>query len=167
MFSLTIGGCAIGLAFFLFRPSVCILEEYTPLYLKQIGYSASFIGLAPLLGLFTQTAGIPLLSYLLEKFRARRLFLFLSILTSIPSTLLFFAAKPPKAICDEPKINSTTANHTTSWLNTTDHYTWLPSSSPSLPNKSKNDDDGERLKFFIIFMVVRGIFELSKDLLSH
>ena len=66
MFSLAVGGVAIRLAFFLFRPSVCILDEYVPLYLSQIGYSASFIGLAPVLGLITQTVGIPLLGYLAD-----------------------------------------------------------------------------------------------------
>ena len=49
--SLTVASVAIGLAFFLFRPSVCILEEYTLLYLKQIGNSASFIGTVWLLSL--------------------------------------------------------------------------------------------------------------------
>lgn len=154
MFSLTLGGVAVGVAFFLFRPSVCILEEYTPLYLKQIGYSASFIGLAPILGLVTQTVGIPVLGYLADKFRARRLFLFLSVLISIPSTLLFLAADTPKPICDESTGNSTSGNNSVvALLNRTTNF-----------NGSPNDNDGERLRFFFIFMGLRGIFELSKRL---
>jgi MFS family permease len=165
MFSLTVGGVAVGLAFFLFRPSVCILEEYTPLYLKQIGYSASFIGLAPVLGLLTQTVGIPLFGYLADKFRARRLFLFLSIVISIPSTLLFLASHTPDPICDESMRNSTMTNNTIDpTMNRTDNFTGLPSASPSFPVTTKSDNNGERLKFFFIFMVLRGIFELSKRL---
>ena len=163
MLSLTVGGVAIGLAFFLFRPSVCVVEEYTPLYLKQIGYSASFIGLAPLLGLVTQTIGIPLLGFLADKFRARKLFLFLSVLISIPSTLLFLAAKNPQPICDESKGNSTIRNNTivNSLLNLTGNVAELPSPSSS---DTRSDNDRERLTFFLIFMVLRGIFELSKRL---
>ena len=160
--SLTVGGVAIGLAFFLFRPSVCVVEEYTPLYLKQIGYSASFIGLAPLLGLVTQTIGIPLLGFLADKFRARKLFLFLSVLISIPSTLLFLAAKNPQPICDESKGNSTIRNNTivNSLLNLTGNVAELPSPS----SDTQSDNDRERLTFFLIFMALRGIFELSKRL---
>lgn len=162
MLSLTVGGVAIGLAFFLFRPSVCILEEYTPLYLKQVGYSASFIGLAPLLGLVTQTIGIPLLGFLADKFRARKLFLFLSVFISIPSTMLFLAAKTPEPICDESKGNLTIRNNTiVSLFNLTDNFTELPSASHS---HTQSDNDGERLNFFLIFMVLRGIFELAKRL---
>jgi MFS family permease len=165
MFSLTVAGVAIGLAFFLFRPSVCILEEYVPLYLKQIGYSASFIGLAPILGLVTQTVGIPLLSYLADKFRARRLFLFLSVFISIPSTLLFLAAETPEPICGESMGNSTITNITiVTSLNRTDNFTSLPSALPSFSMKTQSDNNGQRLKFYFIFMVLRGIFELSKRL---
>ena len=156
MLSLTVDGVAIGLAFFLFRPSVCILEEYTPLYLKQIGYSPSFIGLAPILGLVTQTIGIPLLGYLADKFRARKLFLFLSVLISIPSALLFLAAKTPNPICDESTGNLSSKNKTMlTLLNRTSNFSVPPAAS---------SDNNERLKYFIIFMVLRGIFELLKRL---
>jgi MFS family permease len=166
MFSLAVGGVAIGLAFFLFRPSVCILDEYVPLYLSQIGYSASFIGLAPVLGLITQTVGIRLLGYLADKFRARRLFLFLSVFISIPSTLLFLAAETPEPICDESMANSTITNISmiVTSLNRTDNFTSLPSALPSFSMKTQSDNNGERLKLFFIFMVLRGIFELSKRL---
>ena len=163
MFSLTVGGVAIGLAFFLFRSSVCFIEEYTPLYLTQIGYSAAFVGLAPILGLFTQTFGIPSLSYLADKFRARKLFLFLSILISIPSTLLFLAVPIPEPICDETKGNVTISYNTIVAplaLNKTDS-----SHNVSSLSDVEHDVHGEkRLTFFIVFIILRGIFELSKRL---
>ena len=174
MFSLTIGGVAIGLAYFLFRPSVCIVEEYTPLYLQQIGYSAAFIGLAPILGLFTQTFGIPSLSYLADKYRARKLFLFLSISISIPSALLFLAAPVPDPICDETKGNLTMRNNTiVTPLNKTDNYTSVLRSfnvssfndtGSSLFEAEPDGLDKKRQTFFIIFIILRGIFELSKRL---
>ncbi|XP_028400093.1 uncharacterized protein LOC114523394 isoform X2 [Dendronephthya gigantea] len=161
---LTVGGVAISMAFFLFRPSVCILEEYTPLYLKQIGYSPSFIGLAPVLGLVTQTVGIPLLGYLADKFRARKLFLFFSVLLSIPSALLFLAADTPEPICDGNTGNLTVDN--TSLVNVlfNSTYTGLNESQLTSPSKTQNEKDGNRLRFFFIFMVLRGIFELLKRL---
>ena len=157
MLSLTVDGVAICLAFFLFRPSVCILEEYTPLYLRQIGYSPSFIGLAPVLGLVTQTIGIPLLGHLADKFRARKLFLFLSVLISIPGALLFFAAQTPNPICDESTGNLSHTNKTMlTLLNRTSNF--------SSPSAASSDNDEERLKYFSIFMALRGIFELLKRL---
>ena len=157
MLSLTVDGVAIGLAFFLFRPSVCILEEYTPLYLKQVGYSPSFIGLAPVLGLVTQTIGIPLLGYLADKFRARKLFLFLSVLISIPTALLFLAAQTPSPICDESSGNLSRTNKTILTL-------LSRTSNLSSPSAASSDNNEERLKYFSIFMVLRGIFELLKRL---
>lgn len=165
MVFLTVAGVAVGVAFFLFRPSVAIVEEYTPLYLKQIGYSASFIGLAPILGLVTQTVGIPLLGYLADKYRARKLLLFLSVLISIPSTLLFLAAPIPEPICNLTTKNASEGDNNTS-SNRTYNFTKSPSVSPSSRTKIQDDSDygSGRLKFFIIFIILRGIFELCKRL---
>ena len=63
---LTVNGVAVCLAYFIFVPSVNIVDEYAALYLAQLGYSETVIGLAPILGLATQTFGLPLLSYLAE-----------------------------------------------------------------------------------------------------
>ena len=119
-------------------------------------------GLAPLLGLVTQTIGIPLLGFLAEKFRARKLFLFLSVFISTPSTLLFLAAKKPEPTCDESKGNSTMRNSTIALLlNVTDNFTELQSASHS---NTQSENDGKWLNFFLIFMVLRGIFELANRL---
>ena len=104
---LTVNGVAVSVAFFFFRSSVCIVEEYTLLYLQQLSYSATFVGLAPILDLFTKTVGMPSLSHLADKFPARRLFLFLSISTSISCALLFLAAPIPKLICEGTTPNQT------------------------------------------------------------
>lgn len=179
---LTYNGVAVGLAFFLFRPSVCIMEEYTPLYLKQLGYNATFIGLVPILGLFTQIVGIPLLNYLADKYRARKLFLFLCILISIPCALLFLAAAIPKPICEVTMQNQTLGNNTivASW-NTTHRYNHssfvvkrsVDFSSFSDTNETSSSDlkikpddklDSHRIGFFVLFLILRGIFELTKRL---
>ena len=180
--SLTVDGVAVCLAFFLFKSSVCTVEEYTPLYLTQLGYSATFVGLAPILGLFTQTVGIPSISYLADKFRARKLTLFLSISTSIPCALLFLAAPIPKPICEGTTPNQTPENNTiiASW-NTTHHYdnssfvVKQPAGSSSFSDTKEatsghlkiiadNKLDSRRIEFFVIFLILRGIFELTKRL---
>lgn len=85
---LTVNGVAIGMAFFIFAPGVAIVDEYTVLYLEQLGYSNTWIGLVPMLGLFAQIVGLPLLSYFADKYRARKLFLFLSVAIAVPSMLV-------------------------------------------------------------------------------
>ena len=179
---LTINGVAVGLAFFLFRSSVCIMEEYTPLYLKQLGYSAIFIGLVPILGLFTQIVGIPLLNHLADKYRARKPFLYLSILISIPCALLFLVAPIPKPVYVESTRNQTLGNNTivASW-NTSRRYNNSLfvvkrsvdfSSFPDTNNASsshlkiKHDDklDSQQIGFFAFFLILRGLFELTKKL---
>ena len=143
----------------------------------------------PILGLVTQAVGIPLLGYLADKFRARKLFFFLSVIISILSTLLFLAAPTPQPICDVATANSTAGNNTTvASLNRTDYvvglshnFTMSPSALPSfsvsslsqaqhtelhtqVPTKNQDEGDGKRVKSFVIFMILRGIFELSKKL---
>ena len=49
MFSLTTGGLAIGFAFFMFRSCVATIEEFMPLFMAQLGYSAVYIGIVPVL----------------------------------------------------------------------------------------------------------------------
>ncbi|XP_028400111.1 uncharacterized protein LOC114523406 [Dendronephthya gigantea] len=160
---LTVGGVAVSMAFFLFGSSVSIIEEYTPLYLKQIGYSPSFIGLAPILGLVTQTVGMPLLGYLADKFRARKLFLFFSVLLSIPSVLLFLAADTPEPICNRNTGNVMVDNTTVvNVFNRT--FTELNDSQLTSPSKTQNEKEENRLRFFLIFMALRGIFDLLKRL---
>lgn len=174
MVTLTVGGVSICLAYFLFRPSVCIVEEYTPLYLQQIGYSSKYIGLAPILGLFTQTFGIPSLSYLADKFRARRFFLFLSVSISIPSALLFLAAPIPRPICEKTTYLTTGNKTIIASLNRTDdngtsflaQRSFGINSSQTQPTELNTPAkaDGDRTTFFVIFIVLRGIFELTKRL---
>ena len=178
---LTINGVAIGLAYFLFRPSVCIVEEYTPPYLNQLGYSATFIGLVPILGLFTQIVGIPLLSYLADKYRARKLLLFLSILTSISCVSLFLAAPIPKPTCQETaRTNQTLENNTmvASWNTTRNYNNSVVRRSVDFSSFSDNNEassnhlrikpddklDSRQIDFFVIFLILRGIFELTKRL---
>lgn len=120
---LNVNGVAIGMAFFIFARGVAIVDEYTVLYLEQLGYSNTWIGLVPMLGLFAQIVGLPLLSYFADKYRARKLFLFLSVAIAVPSMLVFLAAPIPQPICEGIKGKTLENINTTVLLwNTTDRY---------------------------------------------
>lgn len=106
MFSLTYGGFAVSFAFFMFRSAVATVEEYTPLFMSQLGYSAKYIGVVPVLGLVTQTIGIPLAGFIADKFRIRKLLLLICILILIPSTLLFLVPREPHISCETSSTNS-------------------------------------------------------------
>ena len=179
---LTVNGVAVGLAFFIFLPSANIVDEYSALYLAQLGYSETVIGLAPILGLVTQTVGLPLLSYLADRYRARKLLFFLAVLITAFSALIFLAFPIPKPICEGTAKNITLANNTTvsSWNIT--QYRYNNTSSvvkPSTYSDGLVSDENEvvpgraeiqkneklfsqRVDFFVIFLLARGVFELTK-----
>lgn len=183
MFSLTRGGVAVSFAFFVFRSSVATVEEYTPLYMRQLGFSALYIGLIPILGLLTQSIGVPLFSFLADKFRARKLFLLLCILILIPNTLLFLAPRTPEQSCETSTGNSSIGNDSTTSNASVHAHSFLDASGisqkfPSL-NRSRLanhtefhnqtvihhvSNGTEELKFFLIVLFLRGIFELFKRL---
>ena len=199
MFSLTYGGFAVSFAFFMFRSCVATVEEYTPLFMGQLGYNAIYIGLVPVLGLVTQTIGIPLAGFLADKFRIRKLLLLISILILIPNTLLFLVPRHPEITCETSSTNSSLANdngtafaasiaslesrtnttiasrkltneislsrskETTIELSENEssriHHTYLPNET-----LVKQNNSGYKLTFFLIFLFLRGIYELMKRL---
>ncbi|XP_028418201.1 uncharacterized protein LOC114543413 [Dendronephthya gigantea] len=108
MFSLTTTGVAVSFAFFMFRSCVATIAEYMPLFMAQLGYSTTYVGLVPVLGFVTQVIGIPIAGYLSDKFRMRKHLLLICILLSIPSTLLFLAPKAPDLTCEESSSGNIT-----------------------------------------------------------
>ena len=159
-----------------------IVDEYTALFLAQLGYNETVIGLAPILGLVTQTVGLPLLSYLADKYRARKLFFFLAVLITAPSVLIFLAFPIPKPICEGTAKNITLANITivSSWNITQYRYNntslvmkpltysdGLVSDDnetvPGLPKIQKNEKfPSQSVEFFVIFLLAQGVLEIAK-----
>ena len=78
MVSLSLKSLALKWGFFCKISSMVVFEEYSPLYYKQLGLSAAEVGLTSLLGVPLLFG--PLVGYLSDKFRARKLCLFISIL---------------------------------------------------------------------------------------
>ena len=121
----SIGSIALSFAFFGYKSSVAILGEYMPLYMKQKGFSALLIGLIPMLGLLTQTVGVPLLGFLADKLRARKLFMLLALLVVCPCSVIFIVPRAPEVTCETPvtrnssgdRINETLQNITNDSVN--------------------------------------------------
>lgn len=66
-------GLAIKWSYFFFISSLLAFQEYLPLYLKQLGFTASQVGLSTLMGIPLLFA--PLFGFLGDRFRARKLVL--------------------------------------------------------------------------------------------
>ncbi|KAJ7372093.1 hypothetical protein OS493_020517 [Desmophyllum pertusum] len=86
------------------------LLPYLPLYFKQIGLSAMetgvLIGLRPLL----QAIGAPMFGFLADKYKRRRLILFMGAVAWIVKALLILAVRPRNQECvaiDAGNVNST------------------------------------------------------------
>ncbi|XP_028390671.1 uncharacterized protein LOC114544416 [Dendronephthya gigantea] len=166
MFSLTTTGVAVSFAFFMFRSCVATIAEYMPLFMAQLGYSTTYVGLVPVLGFVTQVIGIPIAGYLSDKFRMRKHLLLICILLSIPSTLLFLAPKAPDLTCEE----SSSGNITESFGNSSIVHNSVMNASSAEKNvenplgNSETKYDGDMVKFFLIILFLRGFFELVKRL---
>ena len=173
MVALSCASLAVAFAFFTFRPSVAIVGEYTPLFMKQMGFTAVFIGLSPMLGLLTQIVGTPLIGFLADKLRCRKLFLFMSLLVLIIVTVLFTAPRPPHEPCDKSTRNSSVGNRTTAqstyrknltsdeMLTRLDGNRFSRGDHTELIEQTANE---ERIKIFVIILILRGILELLRRL---
>ena len=174
MVALSCASLAVAFAFFNFRASVEIVGEFTPLFMKQMGFAAVFIGLSPILGVLTQMVGTPLIGFLADKLRSRKLFLFISLLVLIIVTALFAVPKPPDQTCDVSTRNSSFGNHTTA-RNTSEG---LLGDKMSYRKNSTSDEvstgdrteliertaNEERIKILVIILILRAILELLRRL---
>ena len=126
-----------------------------PLFMAQLGYSTLYIGIVPLFGFITRLIGIPLVGYISDKFQIKKLMLFLCIVVSIPTILLFLAPEAPDIPCEiSPTANSSIGVTTKSMPNAVFHFTSL----------DDNWLDVTRFQFFLILFFLRGIYELMKNL---
>ncbi|XP_046852672.1 uncharacterized protein LOC124445929 isoform X2 [Xenia sp. Carnegie-2017] len=89
MYSFTSRGFSLFIIFVMFRGSTNTLDEFSLLYLKQLGYDAFYVGVMPLFGLVTQLIGVPVCSYLADKFQLRKFAFFLATLISIPTIMMY------------------------------------------------------------------------------
>ena len=173
MVALSCASLAVAFAFFTFRPSVAIVGEYTPLFMKQMGFTAVFIGLSPMLGLLTQIVGTPLIGFLADKLRCRKLFLFVSLLVLIIVTVLFTAPRPPDQPCDKSPRNSSFGNRTSAQSTYRKNLTSEEMPTKLDGNRFSSVDrielieqtaNEERIKIFVIILILRGILELLRRL---
>ena len=88
MSRLSLESLALTWGFFFLTSSTTTFEEYSPLYMKQIGLNANEVGLTSLIGIFAPSLLVPPIGFIADKFRARKLVLFTAILVTVPLILL-------------------------------------------------------------------------------
>lgn len=168
MVCVTCGGLAVSFFFFVFRSSVATIEEYTPLYLKQKGLSAMLIGFVPTFGILTQALGVPLISYLSDKFRSRKLFLMFSIIIVIPHILAFILVQYNNTDCESHNGTSNLASE-----NTEVNKHSMPTNASETSQRSTSavlmttkaftgGSSSEQLYFVLAMVALRGGYELVK-----
>lgn len=184
MFSFTKSGCALLVVFFMFRGSSETVEEFSLLYLKQLGYDSFYVGLMPLFGLFTQLTGVPVCAYLSDKFRIRKFALILAVFTSIPAILMYMIPLATGLPC-EPSTQKDDRlyfhNQTlTKFINKSftrerelqsrmfSNLTVnnLPAGDKTyvFEDKSGKKYDSQKILYFLLLCTVNGMFELCRRL---
>ena len=88
MSRLSLESLALARGFFLLMSSTATFEEYSPLYLRQIGVNANEVGLTSLTGILAPSHPFPSIGFTADKFRTRKLVLFTAILVTVPLLLL-------------------------------------------------------------------------------
>lgn len=160
--------------YFCFIASFLLKLIYLPIYLKQLGLSASYVGI--LLGMipFARGAGAPIMGYAADETNSRKLVFLVSIATHTIAPLLLLIPRPSEPECQsnvstEKPYNGTFHNKTgtvTSKLlntvNTNSNYSFLNGSMLVLrqSNSQKAGDQADfehsqdLLQIFLILLVL-------------
>ncbi|XP_046856435.1 uncharacterized protein LOC124449544 isoform X1 [Xenia sp. Carnegie-2017] len=187
MYSLTRSGCALFVVFFMFRGSSETVEEFSSLYLKQLGYDSFYIGLMPLFGLVTQLTGVPVCTYLADKFRLRKFTLILATLISIPAIMMYLIPQATSSPCktkirnyesinfhnktQTKFLNSSFTNQRTLPHGITDNFnestnfnefSYYLGNSSVFKNSSQRNHGRDKLWYFLLLCILNGIFELCR-----
>ncbi|XP_046856464.1 uncharacterized protein LOC124449567 [Xenia sp. Carnegie-2017] len=161
--------------FFVFRAGAETVEDFTSLYLKELGYDEFYIGLIPLFGLVTQLTGVPICGYLADKFQMLKFILILSVLINIPTVLMYVIPREINLPCkkttqkDESKLfyNKTQAEFINRSLNLkeyTNASNYMTLNNLTDYKDAWSDGSGLRLWYFVFLCFLSGIFELCRRL---
>ena len=96
--------------YFIFFAGFGASFPYLPLYFKQLGLSASLVGLLAGIRPLIQFIGSPFWSFLADRFHARKCVLLFSIFAWLVMTLALLLPVPQRTYCKEFKQENTSAN---------------------------------------------------------
>ena len=96
--------------YFLFLSAFSTKLTYLPIYLKQLGLSASYVGILTGITPFTRGAGAPIIGYLADETNSRKLIFLVSTATATLAPILLLIPRPSKPVCQSHGAMETTVH---------------------------------------------------------
>ncbi|KAL9952756.1 hypothetical protein ACROYT_G040051 [Oculina patagonica] len=162
--------------YFCFLSSFCLKQVYLPIYLKQLGLSASYVGILLAMIPFTRGAAAPIMGYVADKTNSRKLVFLFSLATRTVAPLLLLIPRPSEPECQsklataklEKPFNGTFQNKTgigtllLNSVNTNNDYSFLNETRLVLPefnSKTASDEvdpyqSQDLLQIFLILLML-------------
>lgn len=155
---------ALKWSYFFVVSSTCMnaFEQYFPLYLQQLGFRASQIGVASLMGI--PLLFVPLIGFLVDSFRARKvalaIFLLANVILYIAPLLPLLA---PSDACSE-KTNTSLANDTKDYWKKSFYFENVTQDFSKTINKPSNENGYISWSswIFVYIVIMRGLYEILK-----
>ena len=139
-------------AFYFFFLSAFVTRlVYLPIYLKQLGLSASYAGILSGVIPFARGAGAPIMGYLADETNSRKLVFLVSLASQTLAPVLLLIPRPSKPEC-QSRVAMETPKHS-------HNRTWI---EKSLNKTSDQEDTGQSQELLQIFLILLVLFIITE-----
>lgn len=126
---------ALRWCFFFIMSSITTFEEFSPLYFNELGFKAADVGFTSILAVVAPSLFVPLIGFLADKYRARKLAFFLVVLVQIPLTLVPLLPIISHHGCELKGVSNRSHSMTRSNSSASHRTTYYPETDFSLPKQ--------------------------------
>ena len=119
---------------------------YLPIYLKQLGLSASYAGILTGVNPFARGAGAPIMGYVADETNSRKLVFLVSLASHILAPVLLLIPRPSEPEC-QSRIVMETPKHPY-------NKTWMEKSLNKIGDQEDTGQSQELLQIFLILLVL-------------
>ena len=137
--------------YFFFLSAFMMRLVYLPIYLKQLGLNASYVGI--LLGVipFARGVGAPIMGYAADETNSRKLVFLVSLVLHTLAPILLLIPRPSGLEC-QSRVAMETPKHIY-------NKTWM---EKSLKKISDQEDTGQRYELLHIFLILLVLFIITE-----
>ena len=137
--------------YFFFLSAFVTRLVYLPIYLKQLGLSASYVGILSGVIPFARGAGAPIMGYVADETNSRKLVFLVSLASQTSAPLLLLIPRPSEPEC-QSRVAMETPKHPY-------NKTWM---EKSLNKTSDQEDTGQSQELLQIFLILLVLFIVTE-----
>ena len=137
--------------YFFFLSAFAMRFIYLPIYLKQLGLSASYVGILSGVIPFARGAGAPIMGYLADETNSRKLVFLVSLASQTLAPVLLLIPRPSEPEC-QSRVPMETLKHPY-------NKTWM---EKLLTKTSDQEDTGQSQELLQIFLILLVLFIVTE-----